>query len=235
MAVSRNAPRLFHVAVPGVVHSRTFRCIWLLEELNIEDFEVVKLTPGQPYGPQMREHGVEHSRKIPTLLMNEREITDSGIISQVLAETYATTTPLMGADEERIELLEWIAMAETCITFRIPLLPALMKEGQDLDALRVQAIEPMREVFKDNVARFEHHFESTKREFLLGSGFSIADTMCGWSLHTMHSWKIMDLAAGRSPKTLAYLERLQSRPGFKSAEQYADVEPGIYRRGCVAV
>ena len=77
--------------------------------------------------------------------------------------------------------------------------------------------------------------ERIEREFLLRSGFSIADTMCGWCLNTMQSWQIMDLAVGRSPKTLAYLERLKSRSGFKSAEKYADVEAGIYRRGCVAV
>ena len=110
-----------------------------------------------------------------------------------------------------------------------------MAENQDLETLRAKAIEPMRLVFADNIARFEQHFERTGRDYLLASGFSVADTMCGWSLHTMHTWKIMDLAKGPSPKTLEYLERLRSRPAFANAEKYADVAPGLYRRGCVPV
>ena len=52
-----SCPRLFHVAVPGVVHSRSFRCIWLLEELDVSDFEICMLYPGKPYVNQMRKYG----------------------------------------------------------------------------------------------------------------------------------------------------------------------------------
>ena len=77
-------PRLFHVAVPGFVHSRTFRCIWLFEELEDVDFEICMLRPRDPYGPQMREFGVLHSHKIPTLQMDGQEICESGVISSYL-------------------------------------------------------------------------------------------------------------------------------------------------------
>ena len=42
----------------------------------------------------------------------------------------------------------------------------------------------------------------------------------------------MDLNAGDSPRTLAYLKRLQERLAFKSAEKYAETTPGLYGRGC---
>ena len=224
-------PRLYHVAVPDFVHSRAFRCIWLLEELGVDDYEVCMLVPGQPYGPQMRELGVESSRKVPTLEIDGAEYTDSGVISYVLAETVTSERPLLGAAKERWELREWVAMAETCITFRIPLLPTLMQPKPDLESLRSGAIEPMRVVFADNVARFEAHFANNGRDFLLASGFSLADTMCGWSLHTLHAWGVMDLATGDSPRTLDYLERLRARPGFVAAERYASLAPGRYRGG----
>ena len=190
------------------------------------------LNPREPYAPQMRKYGVKDSHKIPTLQLDGHEIGDSGVISQVLAEKYQEHCSLIGAPEERLEMLQWVAMAETCITFRIPLLPSLMSQETSLSELRSGVIEPMRKVFTENIARFEDHFEKRESDYLLASGFSVADTMCGWSLHTFHSWGIMDLNAGDSPRTLAYLKRLQERPAFKSAEKYAETTPGLYGRGC---
>ena len=95
-------PRLFHVAVPGFVQSRAFRCIWLLEELDIPDFEVCMLEPKSPYAPQMREFGVTDSHKVPTLQLDGLEVGESGVICQVLAETYQPT--LLGAPGERLGL-----------------------------------------------------------------------------------------------------------------------------------
>lgn len=191
------------------------------------------LRPKDPYGPQMREYGVRYSHKIPTLLLDGEEICESGVISQVVAERLGSDQGLMGTKEERIELLQWVAMAETCITFRIPLMPTLMGEDTSCEDIRNGAIAPMRKVFEANVERFETHFEAQKSDYLLRSGFSIADTMCGWSLFTFHGWGIMDLSSGNSPLTLAYLERLRARPAFQNAEKYAGANPGLYSRGCI--
>ena len=232
---SMSRTRLFHVAVPEFVHSRTFRCIWLLEELGIDGFEICMLDPSAPYGPQMRQYGVRYSHKLPTLQMDGLEIGESGVISQVLAEKFEVGRSLLGEPAERIEMLQWVAFAETCITFRIPLLPKLMNDELPRQALTAEVIEPMRRVFRDNVARFEAHFAGRRGEYLLDSGFSIADSMCGWSLHTFHDWGIMDLDVGDSPKTMAYLERLRARPAFQLAERYAGAAPGRYGPGCVAI
>jgi glutathione S-transferase len=228
-------PRLYHVAVPGFAHSRAFRCIWLFEELGIDDFEICMLNPGKPFTPQMRKYGVIRSQKIPTLQIDSDEISESGVISQVIAEKYQAHCSLLGTPAERLEMLQWIAMAETCITLRIPSLPSLMSDRKSLSELRSEVVQPMRQVFRENIARFETHFGERKSEYLLASGFSVADTMCGWSLHTFHSWGIMNLDTGDSPNTSAYLRRLQGRPAFKSAEKYAEAAPGLYGRGCVAL
>jgi hypothetical protein len=42
------------MGIPDHLHARTFRCIWLLEELGVEGFEVCMVTPGVLYAPQMR-------------------------------------------------------------------------------------------------------------------------------------------------------------------------------------
>ncbi len=222
--------RIFHMGIPGHLHARTFRCIWLLEELGVEDFEVCMVTPGVPYVPQLREHGMQVATKLPALLMDGEEIGESGVICQLLAERFQAQQNLLGRDNERIEMLQWIGFAETCVMFRVPLLPALMDPGKDLEALHEEVIDPYWRVLAGNIERFEAHFRARGSDYLLASGFSVADTMCGWSLHTFHNWGLMDLSAGDSPLTLAYLERLQARPAFVRAEQYAELEPGLHPR-----
>ena len=227
--------RLFHMAVPGYGHSRAFRCLWLLEELQADDFDVCMLTPGQPYAPQMQKLGGIHSHKIPTLLIDGQEISDSGVISQVIAERYQKHHNLLGCPDEKLEMLQWLGMAETAITFRMPLLRKLMGNGEPMTDLKTEIIEPMKLVFKENVANFESHFETSGSDYLLKSGFSVADTMCGFSLHMGEFWELLDLNPASSPRTLAYLRRLQSRAAFKTTEKYADLAPGVYGIGCIPI
>ena len=101
-----------------------------------------------------------------------------------------------------------------------------MNPDNGLAEIQTSAIEPMRAVFKANIAHFESHFEQHNNDFLLVSGFSIADTMCGWSLFVFHNWGLMDLATGDSTLPWAYLQRLRAPPGFAEAEKYGEAEPG---------
>lgn len=220
--------RLFHMAVPGRIHARGFRCIWLLEELGVEDFELCMLRPGEPYAPQMREYGVRFATKLPTLLMDGAEIGESGVICQLLAERFQSTRNLLGASDERAELLQWIGFAETCVMLRLPLMPPLMDPTKNLAALREEVIAPQAQILAGNIERFEAHFVQTESPYLLASGFSVADVMCGWSLFTFNDWGLMDLAAGKSPLTDAYLQRMRSRPAFARALAYAELAPGLH-------
>ena len=114
--------RLFHMAVPGRIHSRAFRCAWVLHELDVKNFEIFMLTPGQPYAPQMRAQGVRYSTKVPTLLINGQEISDSGVICRLLAEEHQSTLNLLGNKEEHLETMQWMGFAETCVSLRVPLM-----------------------------------------------------------------------------------------------------------------
>lgn len=223
--------RIFHVVIPNLVHSRAFRCIWLLEELGVSDFEVCLLDPKGSYQQQMNARGAHHSLKIPTLLMDGNEIGESSVITQLLAEKFQPQRNLLGEPDERIKLMQWVALAETSVTFRLPLVKKLMTFEDNMDTLKSDIINPMENVFENNIAYFEAHFEQQKSDFLLKSGFSIADTMCGWSLYTFHQWGLMDLSSGQSPRTFSYLKRLMQRPAFITTLNFADLTPGLYGPG----
>ena len=222
--------RLFHMAIPGRIHARTFRCIWLLEELDVKPFEVCMVTPGQPYAPQMRKYGVQESTKLPTLVMDGREIGESGLICHLLAKRFRKTKDLRGTESEKIDLLQWMSFAETCIMLRVPLMPLLLDSEKTIDALRSEVIQPQRDILSGNIDRFESHFRIKEKPYLLASGFSLADIMCGWSLYTFHNWGLIELTPEESPLTLEYLERLKARPAFIQTEQYAELRPGLHVR-----
>ena len=225
------AIRLFHMAVPGKLQARTFRCLWTLEELEARPFEVCMVIPGQPYAPQMREYGMQRATKLPALFMDGKEISESAVICQVLAERFQSKKNLLGTEDERIERMQWMAFAETAMMLRVPYLPILMDPTKDMNAIRAEVIEPQKQIIAGNVARFEAHFGDHGTPYLLKSGFSIADTMCGWSLYTLTGLGLIDLREGNSPLTLAYFTRLQERAAFKRTEKYAELSPGLYTQG----
>ena len=216
------------MAVPGKLHARTFRCLWVLEELEVRPFEVCMVTPGQPYAPQMRDYGMQRATKLPALLMDDKEISESSVICQILAERFRHKKNLLGTEQERIERMQWVAFAETAMMLRVPYLPILMDPAKDMNAIREEVVEPQKQIIAANLARFEAHFNDRGTPYLLESGFSIADAMCGWSLYTLGALGLIDLSAGNSPLTHAYFTRLQARPAFIRTEQYAELSPGLY-------
>ncbi|MEM7466680.1 MAG: glutathione S-transferase family protein [Pseudomonadota bacterium] len=220
--------RLFHMAVPGRLHARTFRCLWLLEELAVKPFDLCMVTPGEPYVPVMREHGMRHLTKLPALLFDGQEVGESGVICQLLAECFQDKRNLLGAEDERLERLQWSAFAETCVMLRLPYKQKIMDSNTTLETIRAEVIAPQQEVLKGNIERFEAHFRDQNTDYLLKSGFSIADTMCGWSLYTFSNWGLFDINGEDSPLTLSYLERLRARPAFRRTEAYAELSPGLY-------
>ncbi|MDD9923811.1 MAG: glutathione S-transferase family protein [Boseongicola sp.] len=221
-------PKIFHVVIPGFAHSRSFRCIWLLEELGVE-YEVIMVQTGVPFREQMAPYGVTRSTKIPTMLFQGREIGESGVICQVLAEEFADQRSFLGTSDERLEMLEWVAFAESCITFLIPCWPVMLRPGSTVEELTKKAFNPMRRVIGRNVEHFEAHLGARGSEFLLESGLSIADMMCGYSLHSLDNWGLIDLS--EAPHVTAYLERLRQREAFKRALTCDALELGTHRRG----
>ena len=214
------------MAIPGKLHARSFRCLWVLEELGVRPFEVCMLIHGQPYAPQMREYGMLQATKLPALLMNGKEIGESSVICQILAESFQSEKQLLGEDDERVERMQWMGFAETFMMLRVPYLATLMDPSSHITTIQNEVIEPQKQIIENNIEYFEAHFKDRQTPYLLRSGFSIADVMCGFSLNTFSILGVIALNPTKTPLTFEYLQRLRARPAFERTEKYAELAPG---------
>jgi len=188
--------RLHHVAL-----SRSFRILWLLEEMGLEA-EVVthSIADGSLRLPDFREKSP--AGRVPALEIDGRTLFESGAITEYLCET----RPEHGLGRavghaERVAWLEWLHYAETMgslianlnlqwVFLRDPAMrsPTLLKMEARRLALTLDPVEAA-------LGRQGH---------LLPSGFSAADTMMGWNLLAAPRFVRLD----PFPAIRSYMERM---------------------------
>lgn len=197
--------RLHHVPL-----SRSFRILWLLQEMGIEA-EVVthSITDGSLRQPDYLERSP--AGRVPALEIDGRMLFESGAITEYLCETRPETgLGRMPGDTDRVPYLEWLHYAETMgqlianlnlqwVFLRDPAMrsPTLLKMEARRLALTLRPVET-------TLAR---------QGFFLPSGFSAADTMMGWNLLAAPRFVRME----SFPAILAYMERIAGRPAWQRA------------------
>jgi glutathione S-transferase len=187
--------------------TRSVRVRWLLEELGLpHELLRVEFRPGTTFS-QATPLG-----KLPVLEDGETVIGESGAILEYILERHASgrLAPPVGS-AQRGEFLQWLHFAEGTA---FPPLSVLIWHGiyrKDADRVPL-AIEAARERAASVLAVIEKHLSS--REYLLGSEFSAADVMLGFTLAAAQFLGVLD---ARYPATLAYLERLTQRPAYRRA------------------
>ena len=197
--------RLHHVPF-----SRSFRVLWLLEELGLEaDIRCYSIRDGSLRDPAFL--AVSPAGRVPALEIDGRVLFESGAIVQTLCETYpeAGFAPALG-QADRVRYLELICYAETMASLI-----------ENLNLQRVFLRDPAQAspvVIKLTTARLAATlagFEAMlgSQDYLLPSGFSAADTMMGFNLFAAPFYVKLD----PYPKVRAYLARLESRPAYQSA------------------
>lgn len=197
--------RLHHVPF-----SRSFRVLWMLEELGIEA-EIVSysIRQGTTRDPALR--AISPAGRVPALEIDGIALSESGAIVQYLAET----RPEAGlgcavGDPERGRYLQAIHYAETM---------ASLVEQLNLNHvfLRDPAMaSPV--VIKLNTRRLEMTLAGLGafldgRDHALDAGFSAADVMMGFVLAAAPYFVRMD----GLPEVAAYAARLEARPGHARA------------------
>lgn len=197
--------RLHHVSF-----SRSFRILWLLQEMGITpEIAHYKITDGSLRTPEFL--AISPAGRVPALEIDGRVLFESGAITEYLCET----RPAFGfgrppGHTERYTYLEWLSFAET-MAGRIETLnlswiflrdPAMRSDTVcKIEARRLAAaLSPVELVLKD-------------QDFLLASGFSAADTMLGFNLLAAPYYVRLD----PFPNIRAYIERMEARPAYQAA------------------
>lgn len=197
--------RLHHCA-----QARSFRTLWLLHEMGIE----FALERHAFFGSSLRSDeylSLSPAGRVPALEIDGRVLFESGAITEYLCETRPESgLGRLPGEPERTDWLEWLHFTETI--------------GQHLANLTQQHIvlfeDHMRSpaVMKLEARRLEKTLEViervvSRRDYLLGSGFSAVDTNIGYDV--LIAQKFVPLSV--LPGLQAYLARLAERPAFARA------------------
>ena len=190
--------------VLGGYKSRTFRVLWLLEELGLEYHHDAVLPKDEAIT------SIYPAGKIPVLLDGDEVLTDSVAIMTYLADKHGKFVPNAGTIErakldgmvhkinDEVDALLWMAARHSFI------LP---------EEHRVAEVKPsLKWEFARNMDRIADNLGD--KEFLMGDEFTIADillTHCG-------GWAI----TAKFPKTdkpnfKDYFRRMVSRPAYQKA------------------
>ncbi|KMK67057.1 glutathione S-transferase family protein [Puniceibacterium sp. IMCC21224] len=196
--------RLHHVPF-----SRSFRVLWLLEELGL-DFDVVPyaIRDGSLRGAFQ---GLSPAGRVPALEIDGLTVFESGAIVELLSERY----PEAGlgrdvGDPQRPRFLEFLHFAETM---------ASVVEQLNLNHIFLRdPAQASPVVIKVNTARLAGTLAALERlleqgPWLLGDRFSSVDTMMGFNLFAAPYYVSLDAY----PRLQAYVARLETREGYQRA------------------
>jgi glutathione S-transferase len=199
--------RLHHVQ-----YGRSFRVLWLLEEVGVERFGGLQIVEHRIGTREMAESGlarVSPAVRIPAIEMDGLEMSESGAIVEYLVETFAPGLGRAPGDADRAAYLQWIHFAET---------QASLIENLNLQMVFLRPpAKPSPVVVKLTVARLRQALRGMEArlsgDWLLDGGFSAADIMMGFNLFAAPYYVKLD----EFPKLMAYKARMEAREAYQRA------------------
>ena len=197
--------RLHHVPF-----SRSFRVLWLLEELGLDcEIRTYAIRDGSLRSPDFL--ALSPAGRVPALEINDTVLFESGAILQYLCERHpeAGLAPVPG-DAARARFLEIFGFAETM--------------GSLIENLNMQHLflrDPSQAsptVIKLTTARLAGTLGALEKllgdgPYLLGDNFTAVDAMMGFNLFAAPYYVKLD----PFPGLLAYRDRLEARPAYRAA------------------
>lgn len=206
--------RLHHVPL-----GRSFRVMWLLEELGL-DYEVAyySIRDGSMRTPDFL--ALSPAGRVPVLEYDGEILFESGAILQVLCERHGALQPAPG-DPERAVYLEMLAYSETvgCLVENLNLNRVFLRDPADASPVVIKLLTArLRAALRAMDGRLT-------TDFLLPSGFSAADIMFAYGFELARYYVRFD----EFPVLTAYWDRLRARPGYRAAKA-RDGEQDLYDR-----
>lgn len=187
----------------GSPKTRTFRVLWMFEELGVE-YELVRERPRSEAVLRYNPGG-----KVPVLLADDEPILDSVAILQYLADSFGRFTHKAGTIERArqdsftqfaVDDLETPCWNHAKHSFILP------------EELRCEAAKPAFKYEFDN-AQAVLEARLGDRPFVTGNDFTVPDLVighiAGWAKNNDYDWRPGPVAR--------YFERLRSRPAFAEA------------------
>jgi glutathione S-transferase len=192
--------------------SRAFRVLWMVEEIGTPyDLVRVNIHGGAQATPQYR--AINPMEKVPALEDDGTIVCESGAILLYLCEKFPTArlAPPEG-DPRRGRFLQWLFFAGNCLE------PAMAEKFAG------STPRPFSFGWGD-FGRVERVLEEALSHgpFLLDDTFTAADILIGSTLAVAVQAKlILDRAPFQT-----YLDRLQARPAYQSAQAIEDGEAAV--------
>ncbi|MEO0435506.1 MAG: glutathione S-transferase family protein [Pseudomonadota bacterium] len=196
------------------VGARSLRALWALEELGL-DYELVVL----PFPPRVLERDFLKVNTLGTVPYFEHEtasgtltMTESCAIPQYVATVSEDEHFMLPATHpEYGSLLNWCYHADATLTF--PQTIFLRYSALEPDPAKQQVGDDYAKWFVARLRRLDAHL--LEKDYLVAGRFTIADICIAYALWLGRELKLSDRY---QPQTLAYLERVTSRDGFKRAD-----------------
>ncbi|MGN6806127.1 MAG: glutathione S-transferase family protein [Trinickia sp.] len=190
--------------------ARSFRPLWMMEELQL-DYELVMLPfPPRVYARQYLD--VNPLGTIPLLVDGSTRMTESAAICQYLCARHAPTPlQVLPSEDDFGAYLNYLHFGEATLTFPQTLVlrysrfeprsrrqPAVAADYTKCFMARLRTLEPL----------------LAKQEYLCADRFTAADVSVGYALMLA---KCLGLAERFTPAVSAYWSRLQQREGYLRA------------------
>ncbi|WP_417523810.1 glutathione S-transferase family protein [Marinovum sp.] len=208
--------RLHHVPL-----GRSFRVLWLMEELGL-DFEVAyySIRDGSMRTPEFR--ALSPAGRVPALEYGDRVLFESAAILQWLCETHPEPKlqPTPG-EAERARYLEFLSYSETigCLVENLNLNRVFLHDPADASPVVIKLLTArLRAALKAIEERWA-------QDYCLSTGFSAADVMFAYGFELARYYVRFD----EFPKLQAYWDRLKERPAYQRAKA-RDGEQDLYDR-----
>ncbi len=202
--------------------SRSFRVLWLLEELGLDyRLETYSIRDGSMRSPAFL--AISPAGRVPALEIDDLVMVESGAIVQYLCELHpgAGLMPAPG-HAERPRFLELTGFAETMgsLIENLNLQHLFLRNPEDASPVVIKILTAR---LRGTLAALQKMLGDN--DHLLPSGFSAADVMMGFNLLAAPHY----VALEGFPALENYWRRISRRPAFRRARE-ADGEQDFYRR-----
>ena len=209
------------------VSARSFRPLWMLEELGLEYHLTMLPFPPRQHAPDFLQENPLGT--VPLLIDGDTRMTESAAICHYLAVRYPRADRRDALDVAVHEpgygaYLNWLHMSDATLTFPQTLV-LRYTHFEPTERRQPQVVEDYRRWFLARLRTVETTMQQS--DFLCAERFTAADVTVGYALMLATH---LGMDTQFKPAIAAYWERLQQRPTFQRAlslQHQAALDQGV--------